>query len=196
MLSDQPQVSAPDSHQVILPSQDPLHYQTHHEISHRPESHLFHMLFYQSTAHMCPPLQDRQTAGPQSVQGFPGFLGLWAPKFCFLPKTSPCLIICPAYLCSPPTASAAVMPQTPLSSQSCLHKAPLGHPSTHPDCGRRLVTREWPDQHRTDKQGLRGSTHHSLYRLLPAHRVPKSKEKQGLMGWQVCNPTASVCACQ
>lgn len=35
VLSDKPRVSAPHSQQVILPSQDPLHYQTHHGIPQR-----------------------------------------------------------------------------------------------------------------------------------------------------------------
>lgn len=116
--------------------------------SYLPESHVFQMLLHQPTAQICPPVQDRLTVGPQSLKGFPGSLGLRALKFCFLPKTSPHLITCAAHLCSPPTASAAMMPQAPLSSQSCLHKVLLGQPGMHPACGRRLVTRAWPDQHR------------------------------------------------
>lgn len=162
--------------------------------SYLPESHLFQMLFHQPTAQVCVPVQDRLTAGWQSLQGFSGSLGLMAPKFCFQPKTSPhliiwsCLPVQPTHcLCCNDATDTPVLPVVPPQDtvRAAQHAPSLWQKVSYKGMAR-------PTQ--TDKQGLRGSTHHSLYRLLPAHRVPKSKEKQGLMGRQVCSPTASVCA--
>lgn len=117
------------------------------------------------------------------MQGSPGSLGLTAPEMCFLPKTPHRLITCAACLCSPHIASAVIMPQTPCSSQTCLHKALLGPPNMHPAGGRRLVTKEQAGQDRqTSGDQQEGCTYHSLYRLLLAHRMPKSKEKQWVNG--------------
>lgn len=153
VLSDEPQVSAPHSQQVILPSQDPLHYQTHHEIPHRHGLTLAREPLPSDAVPptSCPDLSPSagQTDCRTAVTaGLSWLLGAEISQTLFPAQDLPS----PHHLCCLPVQPTHCLccnhATDTLSSQSSIHKALLGHPGMHPACARRLVTREWPDQHR------------------------------------------------
>lgn len=110
------------------------------------------------------------------MQGSPGSLGLTAPEMCFLPKTPYHLITCAACLCSPHIASAVIMPQTPCSSPTCLHKALLGPPQHAPSWWQEVSYKGAGRPRPTDKRGPTGRMHLPLTVQAPAG--PQSAKKQ------------------
>lgn len=184
---------------MVLPSQDPLHHQTHHEIPRRHSLTLAREPLVSDAVppSNCPDLfpsagqtdyRTAVTAGLSWLLGADGSQILFPAQYLPSPHHLCCLPVQPTHcLCNPATDNSLLPVMQPQGT--------LRTPQHAPSLWQKVSYKGMARPTQTDKQGLREvPTYHSLYRLLQAQRVPKSKEKQGLMGWQVCNPTASVCA--
>lgn len=129
--------------------------------SHLPESHLFQMLFHQPTAQICPPVQDRLTAGLSWLLGAEGSK-----------------ILCSAHLSPHPLCChhATDTPLLPVVPPQGTVRAPQHAPSLGQKIGYKGMAR--PTQ--TEKQGLRGRMHLPLTVQAPAG--PQSAKKQRKAG--------------